>query len=344
MTQVPGLDGATPWLAVNLPGARPPFHFQAVPGGSSNPTFFVTDAEGAEWVLRRPPPAGVLPSAHDMGREFRVLAALHAVGFPVPAPIGLAEVSDGLGAPFYVMVRVDGIVLRTEAEIEQLLDAAGRRRAADDLVSTMAALHELDPEAIGLGDLGRREGYLARQLRRWSTQAEASAASSGVPQPALGALHDRLLEALPERGPTGIVHGDFRIGNVVVAADGKLLAVLDWELCTLGATLADTAHTLVSWLEYPRPLPEGLPTAREMADTYLARTGQDGVDFDYYIAFAAWRLGCILAGVHARYTAGAGASDAVDPAAHLGRIERLAGLGRQALEGSAFDAGVEFAR
>jgi len=242
------------------------------------------------------------------------------------------------------MEQIDKIVLHSAAKIEQLLDAAGRRRAAGDLLETLAALHELDPDAVGLGDLGHGAGYLARQLHRWSTQAEASAAASGVPQPALRALHDRLAEALPESGPTGIVHGDFRLGNVVVAADGRLLAVLDWELCTLGATLADAAHTLVSWLQYPLPLPAGLPTAAELADTYLSRTGQGGVDLDYYLAFAAWRVGCILAGVHARYVAGAGAGDAVDPAAHLRRIDWMADLGRRALEGPALDAGVTFAQ
>ena len=337
MTAPVAVAGAVPWLAANLPGAVPPFEFQPVPGGSSNPTFYVTDAAGSRWVLRRPPLGGVLPSAHDMSREYSVQAALHAAGYPVPTPVGFSDGSDGLGAPFYVMERVDGIVLRTAEDVESLLDVASRGRAAGDLVAALAALHALDPDAIGLGSLGRREDYVARQLHRWSAQAEASAASSGVRQPALSDLHDRLAVRIPTGGPTGIVHGDFRLGNVIVGPDGALRAVVDWELCTLGEVLCDIAHTLVSWLQYPAQLPEGLPDARTIAGDYLRLAGLGDVDLGYYIAFAAWRVGCILAGVHARYVAGAGAGDTVDPAEHLARIDWLAGLSRRALRGAAFE-------
>jgi aminoglycoside phosphotransferase (APT) family kinase protein len=341
MTSPAGVEAAGPWLAGNVPGAAPPFRFEPVPGGSSNPTFFVSGAGGACWVLRRPPVSGVLPSAHDMAREFRVLTAVHSAGFPVPVPVRYCSDTDVLGAPFYVMEHLEGLVLRTAADAEQLLDAASRRRAAQELVDALARLHALEPDAIGLGDLGQRHGYLARQMRRWRGQVEASAASSGVPQPALEALYERLSAALPEGGPTGIVHGDFRLGNAIVAEDGRLLAVLDWELCTLGDTLADAAHMLLSWLEYPAPLPEGLPSGGELASAYLERTGDLDADLGYYMAFAAWRLGCILAGVHARYAAGVGAGDLVDPASHLARIERLAALAESALAGELLEGGVK---
>lgn len=340
MTQAPLVEPASAWLAAHVPGARPLFAFDPVPGGSSNPTFYVTDAAGRRWVLRRPPAGGVLPSAHDMGREFRVLSALHRAGFPVPEPVAFCQQSDVLGAPFYVMRRVEGLVLRSLADVGSLLEPSARRTAAAGLVATLARLHALDPDAIGLGDFGRREGYIARQLRRWSSQAEGSAAASGVPQPGLAAMHDRLAESLPEGGPTGIVHGDFRLGNVVVAPDGRLRAVLDWELCTLGATLADAAHLLLSWIEYPQPLPARLPSPREMAAAYLERAGASAADRDYHLAFAAWRLGCILAGVHARYAAGVGAGDRVDLGVHLKRIDSLVGIAERALEGGALELAV----
>ena len=340
MTLAALVEPATAWLAAHVPGARRPFAFDPVPGGSSNPTFYVTDAAGRRWVLRRPPAGGMLPSAHDMAREYRVLSSLHGAGFPVAEPIAFCEETEVLGASFYVMRRVDGLVLRNLADVESLLEPRARRTAATDLVAVLARLHALDPDAIGLGGFGRRQGYLARQLRRWRSQAEASAAAFGVPQPNLAAMHKRLAESLPEGGPTGIVHGDFRLGNVLVAPDGRLRAVLDWELCTLGATLADAAHLLLSWIEYPQPLPTGLPSPREMAVAYLERAGASGADLDYYVAFAAWRLGCILAGVHARYVAGVGASDRVDLGAHLKRIDSLIGIAERALEGGALELGV----
>lgn len=340
MTDATLVEPTTAWLAANIAGAMPPFAFVPVPGGSSNPTFYVTDAAGACLVLRRPPAGGVLPSAHDMGREFRVLSALHRACFPVPEPVAFCQQSDVIGAPFYVMRCVQGLVLRNLADVESLLEPSARRTAAADLVATLARLHALDPDAIGLGDFGRREGYLARQLRRWRSQAEASAAASGVPQPGLAAMHDRLADSLPEGGPTGIVHGDFRLGNVLVAPDGRLRAVLDWELCTLGATLADAAHLLLSWIEYPQRLPAGLPSPREMAAAYLERAGASAADLDYHLAFAAWRLGCILAGVHARYAAGVGAGDRVDLGVHLKRIDSQVGIAERALEGGALELGV----
>ena len=314
---------ATTWLADNLPDACPPFRLEPVPGGSSNPTLFVTDSTGERWVLRRPPAGRLLPSAQDMGREFRVQRALHAAGFPVPEPVLLCDDAQVLGAPFYVMRRVDGLVVRTVVDLDRLLRPEARWRAATDVAATLAQLHALDPEPVGLGDLGRREDYLARQLKRWRAQLEASVADSRVPQPGLTALYDRLLASIPAGGPTGIVHRDFWLGNVIVAPDGRLRAVLEWELCTLGATMADAAHLPLSWIELLRPLPEGLPETDELAAAYLAGTASTGADFDCYLAFAAWRVGCILAGVHARYAAGAGAGDRVDLDGHLARIDRL---------------------
>jgi aminoglycoside phosphotransferase (APT) family kinase protein len=332
------LVGATAsWLAQNIPGAQPPFRFEPVPGGSSNPTFFVSDRDGASWVLRRPPAHGRLAKAHDMAREFLVLTELSRAGLPVPTPIAFCEAAEVMEVPFYVMERVDGMVLRTREDILQLLDAPSRRRVALELIETLARIHRLEPDAIGLGHLGKRQGYLERQLRRWSIQAAASAVSSGVPQPALADLHARLVKSRPPDVPAAIVHGDFRLGNLVVAVDGGLLAVLDWELCTLGDPLADAAHTLVSWIEYGAPLPDGLPRARELATIYLEQWGNRNQDLGYHIAFAAWRFACILAGVHARYLSGAGAGDQVDLEVHLARIAWLADLSTHALEGAAFE-------
>lgn len=327
---------AAGWLQAAIPGARPPFAFELVPGGSSNPTFFVTDAAGAGWVLRRPPEHGRLATAHDMGREFRVISALHRAGLPVPGPIGYCGEASPIGVPFYVMERVDGLVVRARADVEALLDPPARARIVAELVEQLARLHELDPDAVGLGDLGRRSGYLERQLHRWSGQAEASGRASGVPQPRLGELHHRLWAAIPATTTTAIVHGDYRLGNLMVTPGGGLATILDWELSTIGDPLADTAHLVLSWIEMGEPAPPGLPDAEQLAAAYLDRTGRPARDFDFYLSFAAWRLACILVGVHARYQNGAGAGDRIDLSGHLERIARLASLGEAALAGRAF--------
>jgi aminoglycoside phosphotransferase (APT) family kinase protein len=236
---VPGIDleGVTAWFEANVGGVRPPLAVRQLPGGRSNLTYRVTDAAGRDWVLRRPPLHGVLPSAHDMGRDHRVIAALAGTPVPVPATFGLCQDPAVTGAPFYVMGYVDGVVPRDEATVAAGLDVAARGEAASSLVDALVALHQVDPEQVGLGQLGRHHGYLERQLARWQRQLDQTRTR---PLPALDEVHRRLAANLPaQAGPARIVHGDFRLDNVVLSPAGQVLAVLDWELCTLGDPLAD---------------------------------------------------------------------------------------------------------
>ena len=245
----PGIDpaGVTAWFQANVGGVRPPLAIRQIAGGRSNLTYRVTDAAGTSWVLRRPPLHGVLPSAHDMGREHRVISALAGTPVPVPATFGLCQDPAVTGAPFYVMAYVDGIVPRDEATVAAGLDEPARARAADSLVDALVALHRVDPGQVGLGQLGRHHGYLERQLARWQRQLDQARTR---PLPALDEVHRRLEANLPAQvGPARIVHGDFRLDNVVLSPAGQVLAVLDWELCTLGDPLADVGLLLVYWAE-----------------------------------------------------------------------------------------------
>jgi aminoglycoside phosphotransferase (APT) family kinase protein len=309
----PGIDpaGVTAWFQANLAGVRPPLSFTALPGGRSNLTSRVTDAAGATWVLRRPPLHGVLPSAHDMAREHRVISALAATPVPVPEAFGLCQDPAVTGAPFYVMGYVEGIVPRDEASVARLAEPA-RAAAADSLVDALVALHEVDPDRVGLGRLGRREGYLERQLARWQRQLEQAATR---PLPALDEVHRRLSATVPAQvGPARIVHGDFRIDNAVLSPAGQVLAVLDWELCTLGDPLADVGLLQVYWAEpgdetlplvtAPTVMP-GFPTRAALAAAYATRSGRDLSRLDYYVAFAYWKLAVVLEGVVARHASGA---------------------------------------
>lgn len=302
-------DRVTAWLTEHVPGVAPPLRFELIAGGRSNLTFLLTDAAGRRLVLRRPPLGHVLATAHDMGREYRVISALDPTDVPVPRPLGLCTdgmVNDG---EFYVMDYVDGLVLDGPERAASLPPAA-RRAAGLDLARVAGALHGVDVDAVGLGDLARREDYLHRQLRRWKRQYDA-VASRSIPE--VAAVHDLLWAQAPPQRYTGVVHGDYRLGNVLVSAtDGRLAAVLDWELCTLGDVLADVGWMLAYWDpgddvslagELPTSVP-GFASAAELLAAYAAATGRDTSDIPYYIAFAQWRMACIMEGVYARFRAG----------------------------------------
>jgi aminoglycoside phosphotransferase (APT) family kinase protein len=326
----PGVDLArlTGWLAPRT-GLVPPLTATRVHGGLSNLTYVLGDAAGRRWVLRRPPLHGVLPSAHDVLREHRVMTALAGSAVPVPATVG-AEASPGvLGAPFFVMEHVAGVVLRTPADSEATLTAGQRRHAAHRLVETLARLHDIVPERVGLGDLGRHDGYVHRQLRRWSHQWEASRTRD---QPIAAEVHRRLGLAVPPQRRTSIVHGDFRLDNMVVDERGDIRAVLDWELCTLGDPLADLGTTLAYWLEPDEPplehlpLPTGrpgFPTREELRRRYAALTGDDPDDVGYYTALGRWKIAIILEGVYARYVSGAMGGSGSDPSGLVRSADRL---------------------
>jgi len=309
---VQGIDVAkvSRWLADNVAGARAPFNFQLIAGGRSNLTFLVTDDNGIRYVLRRPPLGHVLATAHDMAREHRIISAVGQTNVPVPATLGLCTDESVNGAPFYVMNFVDGVVL-DNAEKAELLDKSLRRSASFNLIDVLCELHDVDIDAVGLGNLAKREGYIERQIKRWSIQWENSKTRE---LPEIDEVVRLLSTKVPRQQDVSIAHGDFRFGNVLTdVTTGRIAAVLDWELCTLGDPLADLGYIGVYWSDGPAsalrandPTPAGgFTTYRELVERYATKTGRDVSGVDYYVAFSCWRLAVISEGVYARYLHGA---------------------------------------
>jgi aminoglycoside phosphotransferase (APT) family kinase protein len=343
--QPPGIDvgPVSAWLEAEIPGARGPFRFELIAGGRSNLTYRVVGADGRPLALRRPPVAHVLPTAHDMAREHKIISALAPTPVPVPAALGLCLDEAVSGAPFYVMDFVEGHILRSPEVVEASFPEDKRAPIGPKLAETLARLHELDVDEIGLGDLAKREDYVARQLRRWGSQFEQMSLPGDPNAPRIRALATALAERIPEQQASGVVHGDFRLDNCVLDDEGAPLAVLDWELCTLGDPLADLAVLLVYWtepgdtvvaLEGQSPtLAAGFSGRAELIDAYAASSPLELGALDYYVAFAYWRLACILQGVHFRYQAGASAGDDSSVDDFPTHIEGLAGAAAAALEG-----------
>ena len=306
------------WLEQNIAGAKAPFTYELIAGGRSNLTFKVSDSAGHHYVLRRPPISHVLPTAHDMGREHRIISALGPTPVPVAPALGFCADESVNGRPFYVMGFVEGHILRDQAAAK-VLDERARRTAGEDLVDVMAAIHTVDVDKVGLGDLGRRDGYIERQLKRWYSQFRQSIEGRDRSVPVLDEMHDFLSARIPEQGPGTIVHGDYRLDNTMLGDDGRVLAVLDWEICTLGDPLADVGLLMVYWSDAGETgsalgnlsataLP-GFPTRAQLCDRYAAATGRDLSALPFYVAFGYWKLACILEGVYARYEGGAMGGD-----------------------------------
>ncbi|PRW61827.1 phosphotransferase family protein [Actinopolyspora mortivallis] len=319
----PGLDleRLRTYLDDNHPGFRNgSLRAELIQGGRSNLTYRLTDGEH-EWVLRRPPLGHVLATAHDMGREYRVVSALADTGVPVPRTHLLCTEDQVIGAPFYVMDFVPGRTYRSAEEIGTL-DRRQRRELALRMTETLARLHEIDPDSVGLSDFGRPEGFLHRQLRRWSKQLDASYSRE---IPGIVELRDRLAETVPENGPTAVVHGDYRLDNLLADENGEIRAVLDWEMATLGDPLTDLGLLVVYWegLSGIRNNPvatgvgpeHGFPPARELLDHYAAHSGIDVSGLDWYVAFGFFKIAVILEGIHYRYTQGKTVGDGFE---HVG--------------------------
>ena len=305
-----GIDraGVEAWLS-DAAGASPPLSFDRIAGGRSNLTFEVRDSAEGRWALRRPPLGKRLGSAHDMSREHRVIAALQETPVPVPPLVGLCEDESVNGAPFYVMDWVEGPILRS-ADDAEAFDQDSRRAIGERVVDTLVAIHEVDPDAVGLGELGRKEAYVERQLKRWSGQWEKSKTRelSDVDE-----VHERLAARVPEQGPATIVHGDYRLDNMILAPGGEVAAVVDWELCTLGDPLADVGLLLVYWSEpgdefmplfAPATITPGFIGRDQVRSRYAERSGRDLGEIDFYVALGYWKLAIILEGVYARYASG----------------------------------------
>ena len=341
MSEIEGIEpeNVSAWFQANIPGATPPFTFELIAGGRSNLTFKVTDEAGHAYVLRRPPTSHVLPTAHDMGREHRVISALADTPVPVAPALGYCDDEAVNGRPFYVMGYVDGHVLRDAPGAEKLLTEQARRAAGESLADVLAAIHDVDVEAVGLGDLGRHEGYIERQLKRWYGQFRQSTEQTGRAVPLVDEMHDFLLAHIPDQGKATIVHGDYRLDNCILDDDGRVLAVLDWEICTLGDPLADVGLLMVYWAEpedehtvlgvAPTTVP-GFLRRDDIRARYAEASGRDVSMLDFYVAFGYWKLACILEGVYARYAGGAMGGDRSGFEAFAESVGRLAEAAKEA--------------
>ncbi|MBD3648593.1 MAG: phosphotransferase family protein [Pseudomonadales bacterium] len=307
-----GIDAVkvTAWLKDHVPELDEPVEYSLIAGGHSNLTFRCEDASGRSYVLRRPPLGHVLESAHDMGREYKIISALEASEVPVARTWGLCTDVEINGAPFYVMEYVEGPVLHDSVVGEQV-PADDRRKIGLHVIDILSKLHHTDPDKIGLGDLGRKEAYLARQINRWTKQWEASKTHE-IPE--MEESCRLLTERMPDQVGATIVHGDYRLGNMIVGG-GNVKAILDWERCTLGDPLADVGYLLNNWVS-PGEVEQGpgdqAPTAvggypdrDEICEIYGKNTGRDLSNINYYRAFSHWRLAAIGQGVYKRYLVGA---------------------------------------
>jgi aminoglycoside phosphotransferase (APT) family kinase protein len=313
---VQGIDvgRVTAWLDANIAGAQSPYRFALIAGGRSNLTYTVTDANGQRFVLRRPPLAQVLATAHDMAREHRIISAVGRTVVPVPTALGLCVDPAVNGAPFYVMSFVDGVVLDSPDRAASL-PLGLRPKVSEHLFDVLADLHAVDVDEVGLGDLAKREGYVERQVKRWSQQWEQSKTRELA---SIDEVAQVLRKHLPTQQGVAIAHGDFRFGNCLTDVEhGRINAVLDWELCTLGDPLADVGYIGVYWYDGNPSLARandptsagGFPTYSVLLERYARRTGRDLSGIGYYIAFGCWRLAVISEGVYSRYVHGAMGDD-----------------------------------
>lgn len=304
---LPALQG---WFETSIPSTSGELSATLMAGGKSNLTYVLTDGQ-SRWVLRRPPLGPLTPTAHDMAREYKVVAALRGTGVPVAEAVALCEDSSVIGVPFAVVSYVEGRTLQDGNETAALppMDAT---RCADSLIGALASLHAVPYAAVGLAEFGRPEGYLERQVRRWHGQW-ARVATRDLP--ALDALHALLSTSVPPQAGSAIVHGDFRLDNTIVSHDdpGTILAIVDWEMSTIGDPLADLGLMLVYWDPVSEPVLGvrhamsaniGFPSPREVADHYATRTGHSLDHLSFYLALGYFKLAVIAEGIHQRFLAG----------------------------------------
>lgn len=325
------------WFTAADPSITPPLTLDLLSGGHSNLTYRVTDAAGRRFVLRRPPEGAA--GIHDVVREHRVAGALAGAGVPVAPLLGVCTDDEVLGVPFGVSGWVDGHVVETPADADAVLAGPARITAAEQLVDVLVALHAVDVHAVGLGELLRPESYATRQLRRMGTLWERTRTR---PLAIVDEVRERLERGRPQAAAPGLVHGDYRLGNVMVDGAGRILAVLDWELATHGEPLADLAFLLGNWEEPdeggrtvwmadPPTRAGGFPSRAALVERYAARSGRDVSDLPYYRALSLWRTAVIAEGMLRRYTEGRMGDTAVDFDHLRERVPRFAELAREQL-------------
>ena len=309
------------WIAQQVPSLRLPLAWTRLEGGHSNLTYLIEDASGQRAVIRRPPMGELLPKAHDMAREWALISALGPTAVPVPRALGFCADVAVTGAPFYLMGHVDGHPLYSAEDAQHWVPEPKRITLAHSFIDVLASLHALDPAAVGLGELGKQDDYIGRQLKTWYRSWNASIAGAQLDDPRAHALQQYFLAHTPDQGPARIVHGDYGLHNTLVGADGCIAAVVDWEISTLGDPLADLAYALNQWAEPgdppavrklpPTSLP-GFPSRRDLAERYAQRTGRDLAKLDFYVGFNRWKSAAIVHGVYARYLEGKKSSVGVD--------------------------------
>jgi len=323
VTQVsdpPGLRLAllSNWMQDNIAGFDGSADLQAtlLAGGRSNISYKLTDASGSSWVLRRPPLGHIMPSAHDMGREFRVLSGLNSVSYPTPATRGYCEDESVIGAKFMMMDFIDGRVIES-AQTASSLSTKQAGEISQELVDILARLHAIDPAAAGLDQLGKPAGYLQRQVKRWGEQWQITKTRELPEIEKLHAWLETAIAKVPESLPTSIVHGDYRIDNVILARDkSEIVAVLDWEMSTLGDPISDLAISLVYWSQATDTLRKMIPVAEDVTsgpgfwsrqqvlDRYVSQTGLDISHLDECVALACFKLAVIMESIHHRNLSG----------------------------------------
>ncbi|MFT5572995.1 MAG: aminoglycoside phosphotransferase (APT) family kinase protein [Cryomorphaceae bacterium] len=309
------------WIAANISALKPPFKWTRFAGGHSNITYKLEGANGKKAVIRRPPKGELLPKAHDMGREWSLISSLGSTSVPVPNAIGICRDPEITGASFYIMELIDGRPLYTANDTLGWVPEDRRAILAHSLFDVLADLHSLEPDEIGLGDLAKKDSYVARQLKTWYRSWNACVEPAQYDDPRAHQLQQYFLANIPEQGMARVVHGDYGLHNCLIGADSTVVAVVDWEISTLGDPLADLAYALNPWPEPDDPVlidPQsatsvpGMPTRSELAQRYAQRTGRSLDKLNYYTGFNRWKSAAIIHGVYARYMAGQKTSEGVD--------------------------------
>jgi aminoglycoside phosphotransferase (APT) family kinase protein len=338
MSQEPKLEGirretTEAWLAANVDDLRPPFHWTRLTGGTSNLTYAVEAGNGRRVVVRRPPTGKLLPKAHDMGREFKIISGLASTPVPVAQPLGHCTDPEVTGAPFYVMEFCEGRIVRDTLGTLHPMSPSARVRLGESIIDSLVALHALEPAEIGLGDLGRPDAYIARQLNRWLDSWNKSHDSAQLDLPTVAECYGILSARIPEQGPGRVVHGDYGLHNMLIDDEGQVVALTDWEISTLGDPLADLAYLANGWslgpgeAEVPYAegrVDDGYATRAELIARYEEKSARKLGDLPFYIAFNYFKTTCIVQGVYARFRRGVRSTQGLNLDALRERIVRSA--------------------